>query len=139
MSHEIFFKIHLTKTPLPILKPFPQLQKGFNESWKLFSNSYSQRHLKLSSNRVSSFGSKGFIIVNTRVKTMESLINIKIIYLKMEIPSELRIRYSSLFHSVITYRGNEFLKKVVFYSEIWNMFVVPCLARSLFVEIMKVR
>ena len=87
----------------------PQLQIGFNDSWKLCLNSWSQRWLKPNFNLVSNFTPSG--LGQLKMLFGDGRMNYNIFFLKIEKLSEFLILLSKLFHSVTMDRKYEFLKK----------------------------
>ena len=91
---------------------WPQLQIGLSESRKPCLNSCSRRWLRPSLSLVSNLIPLGL----WQLKTLfpEERINFKSFFLKINKFSELRVFWSSLFHSITTEGKNEFWKKLCF-------------------------
>ena len=88
----------------------PQVQTGFNVSWKLFLNLCSWRWLSPSRNLVKYL--IPFRLWRPNMLFVVSLINFKIFFLKILRLGEFWISGSSLFHSMMTDGKKVFLKKL---------------------------
>ena len=111
--------------------PITTVAERVNKSWKLSLNSCSRRWLKRNCNRESSLIQKGFWQSKTSFRN--GLINYKLCFLKLKMGmlSELRIRKMSLLSSDIADEKTIFFQKVETYFEIFNIFEVSCLIRSI--------
>ena len=88
---------------------WPQEQKGFTVSWKLWLNLCSRRWLSPSLSLVKNVIPSGW----WQLKTLfdDGLIKLKIFFLKTEKLSALRVLASKMFHSFIEEGKKVFLKK----------------------------
>ena len=96
----------------------PQVQSGFNVSWKLFLNLCSWRWLSPSRNLVKYL--IPFRLWQPNMLFAVGLINFKIFFLKMFRLGAFSVSESSLFHSIMTDGKEVFLKKLCL-SLKWGM------------------
>ena len=122
----MFFQIVGTVEQIELVStsPFPQLQKGLIESWKLCLNLCSLRWLKPSLSRDRSFIPLG--LWQLHVLLADGLMNDRILFLKVAILSEFLIFQSNLFHSIIVEGKKSVLEEVVFHIYCWNFITLHC-------------
>ena len=88
----------------------PQLQNGFKESWELCLKLCSRKWLKSSRSLVINLIPLG--LWQLKRLLADSLINFRILFLKILKLLEFLMLQSSLFHSIIVHGKKEFFKKV---------------------------
>ena len=109
---KVLRKVYLSLVILDSI-PWPQLHQGFKDSWKLCFNLCSLKLVKQRRKCIISFVSLWLWQLYKELAEL-GLIKWTIFFLNVRKLSELRRLGSSLFHSEIVDRKNEFLKKLCF-------------------------